>query len=311
MNRGLGGPATVALVAALVASPLALGGTGAGAARAAPAGTGPPCTFDYCVGDEVPGPRPPVPGRPAHPRPPTPGRGAVGSTPPAPVCRWDIWTQAVSAFPVIPDPPSGEAQLYLERCDGELTGRVRWVEPGQPPPAPRLSPAELAEMVRVRLEGNLPRPVVTSSPRPGVAALIGFPTFVAVENWRGAVRDRECDPNSAPRLCVSVVATPRLEWAPGEPGAAIVACADAGTVFDPGGASPDEQAAVPGACAYAYRARTGVLGRPGTWPGEVTVRWELRWSSTAGGGGSLPEVTKTAAVPRAVDEVQTLIETAG
>lgn len=311
MTWGRGGAGAAAVAAALAASSLLVPapGTGAGAsvARAAEA---PPCSFDYCVGDQLPGPRPPVPGHPAAPRP-RPGAHprTTGAAPPAPVCIWVHWTQAEGSFPIIPDPPSGKAELFLERCDGVVTGRVRWVEPGQPPPANPMSPAQLAGIVRARLEGNLPAPRVTSSPDPGVAALVGFPSFVAVDNWTATVRDRECDPGGG--LCVSVEATARLEWQPGEPGAPTVACAGAGTRFDAGGGSPDAQAAAPGACAYAYRARTGVAGRPGEWPGQVTVVWELTWSSTRGGSGTLADVTKSAAVPRAVDEVQTVVESAG
>lgn len=299
--------------AAVLAGALAglLGGVAiAPAADARPAAPaqegGPGCGFDYCVGDEVPGPRPSLPG------PGDPGSGPTrpGGSPPGPVCVWVPWQDvAGNPFPIIPDPPSGEAQLYFEQCDGVPTGRARWVEPGEAPPAAPLSPAQLADTVRVRLEGNLPTPSVTSSPEPGVAALVGFPSFVAVDGWVPSVTDSECDPNYG--LCVDVTADPHLEWAPGEPGAPLVACAGGGTRFDPYGARPDDQAAVAGACAYAYRSRTGVLGRPAAWPGVVTVRWELRWRSTAGGAGTLPAVAKSVDVPRAVDEVQTVVESAG
>jgi hypothetical protein len=310
VSRGLGRATGGLLGLALTAATLV--GAAAGPAGGAPAQTTPGCSFDYCVGDQVPGPRPTVPGSGTGPG----GTGPSGSTPsggappPAPVCVWVHWQNASqNSFPLIPDPPSGEAELYLEQCDGVVTGRVRWVAPGQAPPPAPLSPAQLAEAIRVRLEGNLPTPSVTSSPGLGVAALIGFPSFVAVDNWSATVTDQQCDPFFG--LCVSVVATPHLEWSPGEPGAATVACDGAGTRFDPGGAAPGVQAAAPGACAYAYRARTGVVGRPGEWPGLVTVRWALQWRSTAGGAGALPDVTKTAAVPRAVDEVQTVVESAG
>ncbi len=308
MTRRLG------IVTALAFAGTALGagvapGAGTGVAAGAPAQSTPPaCRFDYCAGEEVPPGA--SPGTPAPSRPDGPGPSRPGGAPPGPVCVWVHWQDATENwFPLIPDPPSGEAELYLEECDGVGTGRARWVEPGEALPAAVLSPAQLAETVRVRLEGNLPTPTVASSPEPGVAALVGVPAFVAVDNWTPSITDRECDPNYG--LCVEVTALPVLEWAPGEPGAPTVACSGAGTRFDPGGAAPDVQAAAPGACAYAYRTRTGVGGRPAAWPGEVAVRWELTWSSTAGGEGSLPDVTKTAAFPRAVDEVQTVVESAG
>jgi hypothetical protein len=301
-------PLGIAAATALAASGLAAGAAPEVGAR--PAQTPPPCGFDYCVGDEIaPGPRPTVPGTGGTG---PDGSGGSGGGPPAPVCRWVHWQDAAqNTFPLIPDPPvdEPEAELYLEECDGVATGRVRWIGPDESPPAAPLSPAQLARAARARLEGNLPAPSVTSSPAPGVAALVGFPSFVAVDNWEAEMSDRECDPNYG--LCVEVFAEATLEWTPGEPGAGTIACTGAGTRFDPAGGSPDDQAAAPGACAHAYRSRTGVEGRPAAWPGEVAVRWELTWSSTAGGWGSLRAVTKTAAVPRAVDEVQTVVESAG
>jgi hypothetical protein len=319
--RRRGGGPTAATLAAVTAACL-LAGSAAGAAPArnagparGPAQSGPPCSFDYCVGDELPGPRPTVPGLPPVPGSPgSGGGGGGGGGPAAPVCTFVPFQQAVGVSnPIAPDPPSPDAQLYIQQCDGVLTGIARWVMPGQPVPgaADVVSPAQLAEQVRVRLEGNLPKPTVSSSPAPGIAALIGFPSFVFVDNWQDRATDGQCDPVVG-TLCVTVTAVPRLEWTPGEPGAPIVACAGPGTQFEPGGAPPDDQAAAPGACAYAYRSRTGVAGRPDAWPGEVSVRWRLRWTTSVGGPPRpLPDVVKTTAVPRAVDEVQTVVESAG
>jgi hypothetical protein len=155
----------------------------------------------------------------------------------------------------------------------------------------------------------LPAPTVAATPEPGVAAFVGYPSFVSVTNWTGVVRDRECDPTGA--LCVAVTAMPSLRWSTGEPDAPVVECAGPGTRFDPAGGHPDVQAAAAGACAYPYRLRTGVEGRPDAWPGVVSVVWGLAWSSTSGAAGSLPAVEKSAPVPRAVDEVQTVVVSAG
>jgi hypothetical protein len=178
-----------------------------------------------------------------------------------------------------------------------------------PPPAPAPpAPELLAAIVRVRLEGSLPTPTVESSPPQGVAALVGYPSFVSVTNWTGVVTDRECAPTGL--LCVTVTARPALRFSPGEPDAAVKECVGPGVALDPAG-DPFAQAAAAGACTYPYRLRTGVEGRPPSWPGVVTVVWDLTWSSTSGAGGSLAAVEKSADVPRAVDEVQTLVVSAG
>jgi hypothetical protein len=137
----------------------------------------------------------------------------------------------------------------------------------------------------------------------GDPAVVNHPTFLAIEDWSGTVTDQEC----ALLLCVTVTATPQLTWSPGEPDAPTLSCAGSGTLFTPTGASPQDQASRPQACAHAYRARTGTTGRPDEWPGVATVAWTLTWTSTTGAGGDLPAITRSTDVPRAVDEVQAIV----
>jgi len=261
----------------------------------------PPCTSDYCLGDgeEIPG---------EGPDPGPPGEGGGPRCTSVPFGGSGVGDGVGLGLPNNPGPkPSPDSVLMYVECEGEATGRVVWWTPGEPQP---LSPADLGQIVRARLEGNLPPPEVTSSPPVGVAAILGFPSFVSVDNWSGTVTDRECDP-TVPTFCVGVVAEPSsLAWLPGEPGVEAVPCAGSGTRFDPAGGTPDEQAAVDGACAHAYRLRTGVLDRPDVWPGAVFVRWQLTYTSPAG-DGTLPDVVKSTALERAVDEVQTVVESAG
>ena len=204
--------------------------------------------------------------------------------------------------------PSSDAYPLVYMCNGVWVGgaeNFRWGVPGVPA-GPVVTADELAQTIYARLEGNLPAPMVASAPDAGEAAIVSFPTFVSVSNWSGVVEDEECDPTGA--LCVSVTATPSLTFSPGEPGAPTIACSGSGTSFAEGVTSPVALAAQPGACAYAYRMRTGAESRPAAWPGVVTVSWELVWSSTSGADGPLPEVVKSAGVPRAVNEVQTVID---
>jgi hypothetical protein len=298
------GPTVAALLAVLLC---VVPGTPAGAAPSDD------CPLkDFCVSDQVE-----TPGAPATPVSQGEGEqrgGGGGAT--GPVCTWEQSGVAGPAgegdggpFLDVDGTASPGAEFYAEVCDGVYTGRVRWVPADTPAPAaPVPSPEQLASIVRVRLEGSLPAPTVASTPAPGRPALVGYPSFVSVTNWTGVVTDGECDPTGV--LCVNVTATPSMRFSPGEPGAPVVECAGPGVPFDPA-ADPFEQAASRDACAHPYRLRTGVEGRPGAWPGEVTVVWELAWSSTSGAGGSLEPVEKSASVPRAVNEVQTVVVSAG
>jgi hypothetical protein len=130
--------------------------------------------------------------------------------------------------------------------------------------------------------------------------------FVQVTNWRDRVDQTECDPTGA--LCVTVHAVAAMTWAPGEPGAGTIACAGGGSRYDPAGPPTDAQAA--GACTHAFTHRTGVAGRPEAWPDQATITWTVTWESGAQ-GGSLPDVVKTAAVPRPVGEVQAVVTGTG
>jgi hypothetical protein len=274
-----------------------------------PAAADPSCEpdSDYCAGDELV-----VPGAPrdADPEAVEARRTGGGGGGAGPVCTWtDVPSTPMLGMVGAGASPSPDAVLIWEMCDGAYTGASRWSVPGDPAPAPAPpAPEQLASIVRVRLEGSLPAPAVASTPAPGVAAFVGYPSFVSVTNWTGVVTDGECDPTGV--LCVTVRATPSLRFSPGEPDAPVKECAGPGVAFDPAG-DPFEQAATPEACAYPYRLRTGVDGRPDAWPGVVTVVWELAWSSTSGAGGSLEPVEKSASVPRAVDEVQTVVVSAG
>ncbi len=307
---------THAGTAPLTALTLALAGSAIAVALPLPASAAPPpCDRAYCVEDEIT-----IPGDPAEPTPrnePRPVNDAPAPDGGAPRCTWVSDPGRLpggdggpGAFPDVGARPTDDAYLIFERCDGELTGSVQWATPADPAPGSPAGPApaaptpeQLAATIRVRLEGDLPDPVVATSPPAGEPAVVNHPTFLAIDNWTGVVTDREC----AFLLCVTVTATPQLAWSPGEPDAPTLSCAGSGTTFDPAGGSPQSQAARPRACAYAYQARTGAAGRPNEWPGEATVTWTLTWTSTSGAGGDLPPITRSTDVPRSVDEVQAIV----
>lgn len=227
------------------------------------------------------------------------GRGSrVGAS-----CYWMTIPGDLSEDPTIwfdfdlAPPPEGVSVVWQswECTDGSAAFDFRWVVPA--------TPANLASIARGRLVGVLPQPMLGSSPPVGTASIVGVPSFVEVTNWTGVVSESEC----AGGLCVTVSATPALSFLSGEAGAGRIACAGSGSRYDPDGASMEEQASAPGACAHTFRLRTGAEGRPVAWPGSVSVTWTISWTSSGGGSGSLPSVTRTSALPRAVQEVQSVV----
>jgi len=244
----------------------------------------------YCIEWDVP-----TPGGPGTP-------GDSGADPSD--CYWVTIEEDIGAGdPTVyvdfglDEPPEGVDIVWQswECADGSTTFNFRWVIPA--------TPGSLAGLARGRLVGELPQPVVESSPPIGTASIVGVPVFVAVANWTGAVSESEC----AGGLCVTLTATPLLRFTPGESDAEALECVGPGSRYVEGGGSLEEQAASPGACAYAYRLRTGVQGRPTQWPGSVSVVWSLSWVATSGATGTLPAVIRSADLPRGVSEVQTVV----
>jgi len=245
----------------------------------------------YCIDWDVPTPGGPRTG------------GGGGRSTDEVVCYWVTIPEDLSWDPTIwvdfdlTPPPEGVTVAWQswECSDGSTTFAFRWIIPA--------TPANLAALARGRIVGLMPQPTISSSPTVGTASIVEVPVFVEVTNWTGVITDSEC----AGGLCVTVTATPELTFTPAETGSSTVTCAGKGTRYDPYGAPIEEQASTEGACAYAYRLRTGVEGRPTEWPGSVSVRWTISWTASTGVSGTLPAVTRTTSLPRAVREVQTVV----
>ncbi|MGE3448638.1 MAG: hypothetical protein AB7H92_13780 [Microbacteriaceae bacterium] len=243
----------------------------------------------YCVDWDVP-----TPGGPPAGRGVSTGRAT---------CYWVTITEDLSEDPSIwfdfelTRPPEGVTVVWQTRVctDGSAPFTFRWVIPA--------TPANLAAIARGRVLGTMPQPSINSSPPVGTASIVEVPVFVEVTNWTGVVTDSEC----AGGVCVTVTATPQLTFTPGEAGSSPVACAGSGTRYEPDGAGSEAQASADGACTYTYRLRTGVDGRPARWSGSVSVTWAISWTASSGATGSLPAVTRTTSLPRAVREVQAVV----
>jgi hypothetical protein len=233
--------------------------------------------------------------------------------PPAPACPDWVLLGGYDSVPAHlrpyswDDAPEGST-FYFDACTSPATGMfapgvtTMWLPPGEElvPPAPE----EVADGLWVQISATLLRPELVTSPEVGERALVEVPTFVAVSNWQGEVSESQCELG----VCVSLTATPELHFDPGEPGSEVIVCDPPGTYFDPDGAEPDEQAAVDGACAHPYQRRSGVAGRPSSWPGEVSVVWTAVWQATAGGTGTGEfELTLSTDLPRPVREAPTVV----
>jgi hypothetical protein len=225
------------------------------------------------------------------------GGGGGGQTP---TCYWvdipPITDPTIYADFGLSYPPPGVAIQWQEyTCsDGTVQFNFRWIFD--------IPPTETANNIRARIEGSLAAPIIDASPPIGTASIISVPVFVAVANWTGVITESGC----AGGICVTVTAAPTLTFDPGEPGPSTIACAGSGTVFNTA-IPPAQQAAGVGACAHVYRQRTGVDARPAEWPGQVTVRWAISWTSSVGQSGVLPAVIRNVPVPRSVQEVQTVV----
>lgn len=245
----------------------------------------------YCVDWDVP-----TPGGP-------PSGGGGGGSGDEVVCYWVTIPDDLSEDPTIwfdfdlTPPPDGVTVVWQswECSDGSATFAFRWIIPA--------TPSNLAALARGRVLGTLPQPTINSSPPVGTASIVDVPVFVEVTNWTGTVTDSEC----AGGICVTITATPALTFTPGESSSRPVSCAGAGSRYDRDGPPIEEQAAADGACAYAYRRRTGVEGRPSEWAGSVSVTWTISWTASTGATGTVPAVTRTTQMPRAVREVQAVV----
>jgi hypothetical protein len=219
-------------------------------------------------------------------------------------CTWRTVTgsEAAQARQRLANAPTdGEVQV-CEGGPGGGGGGVRVVPPGAEAPPPPPDPAEVAADLFAEVQARMTAPEVVADPPVGTPSIITLPVFVQVTNW---VDGFEVD-NCVQGVCVNLTAEPTLTFDPGEPGSEPIVCDPPGTRFDPNGADPAVQAAAPGACAYAYQARTGADDRPEAWRGVVTITWNVAW--TAGDAGdTFPPYPLSTVVPREVDEVQTVV----
>lgn len=291
--------------------------TGALMSPTAPAAGAEGCQVDPTTGKGFgvgcPGQQPGQSGQPGDEDDDQGGPGDGNSDDPAgpPPCDWkpSPLGNGMEAYlrAMFPEAPP-DAVFQYNDCStigpGLVYTQYRWVPPGEATPP---DPEQLAVDFWVDVRAGLPSPEVATDPPDGQPAVIHVPTFVEVTNWEDEISRTRCMLG----VCVTIVATPRLTFDPGEPGTTAVECDPPGTRFDPGGPDPDDQAAADGACAHVYEHRTGTAGRPERWPGQVTVTWDATWTSNVGASGSFDPVALSDEVPRAVRELPTVVVDVG
>jgi len=282
-----------------VGSTLVILGITEGPAWAGDVTTCPPAAGnDYCIGSQTQ----------TRPTRPTGTARPTGSASQPAACGWSTVTEAEAASHVDTPPPAGADVTWQAWCIDAASagatygGPYRWVVADAPP-----TPAEIAAGLYQQIQGRMPYPVVATNPPLGMPSVVEVPVFVSVTNWQPTISVTD----SVTGIPVTVTATPQLLFKPGEPGAGTKSCTGPGRRYEPGGGDLWDQARASGACAHVYLQRTGVDGRPGEWPGVVTVRWSITWSAADGSGGSFPAVDRATAVPRAVEEVQTVVVSGG
>jgi hypothetical protein len=251
------------------------------------------------------------------PQEPGPGGGPGGGLPWR--CTWTGPLDSAVGRAAWPDaPPEASYWLWNDCGSGSGNNRYdRWERVGYltgpwlsdmdivPAPVAPPSPGEVAADLWSRVSATLPAPAPIVTPPAGLASFMDQPVFVAVSNWT-VVDDTDCD-DVLGIVCVRLQAQPHLTFNPGD-GGRVVTCAGAGTVYDPAGAEPIEQAEAAGACAHPYERRTDAEGRPEAWRGVVTVTWEVSWWSTnPDASGTIPDFSLSTTVARPVDEVQGVV----
>lgn len=210
-------------------------------------------------------------------------------------CEWRVFTEDDTDFGIFD--PDGE-RLYSE------TGRwFQKVCDGQPVPVgdafvvpestTEVQPQTLAAEA-VRSVDIAPPPLLTS-PATDEVLYTGVPTWL----WLDQAWWREYRATArAGSVTSTVTATPvRARWLAGDGG--LATCSGPGVAWQSGMAEDASE------CLYTY-ARSSAGESDGTFTLQVTVDFELTWSSNLGEGGRLPGITRSASSEVRVGEIQAI-----
>ena len=186
---------------------------------------------------------------------------------------------------------TGPGSWYRKICisaTGAESATVVWVPPRT------ADPRALAEDASDR--APIPLPGIRLSPPETREQVVNVMTWMWIDpdQWQPVSSSA-----TAGAVTATATAVPEsVTWSMGN--GDTVTCPGPGTPYDPAAAAAGLQPT----CAYTFR-RSSARGPEGSFVVRATVTWRLTWSAAgAPGGGSLGTVTRTAAVPVRVAEIQ-------
>jgi hypothetical protein len=165
-------------------------------------------------------------------------------------------------------------------------------DPGSTPPAPTVSPAQVAAQAWQRL--RLPTPQVSTAPPRGSNGLVGLTEWFWVTNWTSHSNRVQVG-----GVWAAVTARPTslsIDTGTGRPS---VECPGPGTAYDRARPANTQRSN----CSYTY-VRSSV-GLPGSaFQVTATVTWSGTWVGSGGAGGTLPALARSTSFPLRVAEGQ-------
>ena len=156
-----------------------------------------------------------------------------------------------------------------------------------------VDPRELALMARSRLP--VPEPQVQTSPPLDLEQIVNMASWLWIENWAPVSRSA-----SAGSVTATVTARPvshRWVFGPGE----SKECLSPGKPYDYSRPAYEQSTD----CSYTF-AHSSTIQPDDVYHVEVSISWEVSWTSNIGAGGSLGPVTRSTSLDMVVGEVQAL-----
>jgi hypothetical protein len=210
------------------------------------------------------------------------------------VCRWAPATSKNTAGTgATGDIADNGSQI--ENADGEI-GWLRVCGNGEPefvwlPPA--VDPVDLIPGAAARARAQLPLPDPNMSPTPEIGSVVNLGLWFAIDD--PGVTTARATLGTAWAQVQGTFASVSVDPGDGSP---AVACDGFGTPYPEGANDPDE-----GPCGHTYLQRT-----PDDAPYQMTytITYDLTWTTSNGGSGSLGTFDRSSTFDYDVDEIQTV-----